>query len=103
MLTIFSWAVIHEIFHFVMAKKTKGCFQALAIVNLAPRKMKCINRPVFLDAFSIGKFNKATCDSFGTVIPVILRIKANILFQKLLILGHSHQVWIMERGRNFEV
>lgn len=44
MLTVFSWTMIHDIFPLTKRKDTVSCFQALAIVSLAPSKINMIRR-----------------------------------------------------------
>lgn len=80
-LTIFSWVIIQDIFLLVATMETLGCFQALAIVNFAPSKIKSIRFWECLGIFGMGTFSKAVDGDCGINKPVTLRMLLNNLFQ----------------------
>lgn len=91
MLVIFSLTKIHEIFLLIVLKETWGCFQALAIVILVPRKINIIRRCISLEVPAIGKLRSANWGSCGMGMPVIFRITLK-MFHTPLILGQSHHI-----------
>lgn len=54
MLESFSWDIIHDILQVAALTETLGSFQSLAMVSLAPRRMKCISLRVCFGV--LGKF-----------------------------------------------
>lgn len=60
MLTVFSWAMIQDIFLLTKRKETVGCFQAHAIVSLIPRKINLISCWTNLGVLGQGKFRRAS-------------------------------------------
>lgn len=73
-LTIFSWAIIHEILRFAAITETLGSFHALAKVSLAPSRMKNISLCLYFGAPGIWWLRRAVRGDLGTVRAVTLEI-----------------------------
>lgn len=73
-----------------------GCFQALAIVSFAPRKIKWMSFCLGLGICGIWALSRVTAEDLGAVQLVTLEIRLKTFFQNDLILGHCHQICAFE-------
>lgn len=94
--TMRSCAIIHETFLLQAWKETEGIFQAFAIVILAPTSMKKESTYKCLVRLGMYWLSSAMLGLGVNVSPAKLLMVWKIFFQKDLMRGHDHHIWIIE-------
>lgn len=95
MLARCSLSMIQETLLWSKEIETEGFFQERAIVSLTAKNRKWRHFCLLWGTCSTCSFSKVMRDNCRTGIPLTFCIKAKTLFQKLLSLGHSCEMWYM--------